>query len=327
MCDRIVLFAKQPGKTSFSSLFTIKHAFNTQKVGHTGTLDSFASGLLVVCCGALTRLAGRITEFDKTYEAVLCFGTETDTLEYTGKVVRTAPLPQEEKLIQAVENFTGEIMQKPPLFSAIHVNGKRASDLARSGVDAEIPVRKVNVYSSEILEIQKNSENLVEYARIRFTVSKGTYIRSLARDIGVFCGSASHLTGLLRTKVGAFELKNAAGYSYLPEFNIQNAILISQGQLKDCDHEQELQKIVRNNSEKMSPQLASYCGFSSLTLKKQSEKWFYNGGKLASSMFNISPFTIQNEFAAVFTEENEFAGLLQKDKNGYFKYSFVVHKN
>jgi len=90
---RIILLAKQSGLTSFASLYTVKRAFKTSKVGHTGTLDSFAEGLLVVCTGSLTRLAGRITQFDKTYEAVIRFGEETDTLECTGSVVKTAPLP------------------------------------------------------------------------------------------------------------------------------------------------------------------------------------------------------------------------------------------
>ena len=151
--NKIVLFSKEAGKTSFSSLFTVKKAFSTTKVGHTGTLDSFAEGLLVVCVGNLTRLAGKITEFDKVYQAVLLFGEERDTLECSGKLVRTAPLPTEKALFDSVTKFTGTYMQTPPSFSAIHVDGKRASDLARSGQDVEIPSRSVTVFSSEIKEI------------------------------------------------------------------------------------------------------------------------------------------------------------------------------
>src|SRR5574344_2987671 len=118
----IVLFAKCPGVTSFSSLFTIKHALDTSKVGHTGTLDSFASGLLVVCTGALTRLASRITEFSKTYDAVIEFGSETDTLEWTGKTVREAPLPPEHDVDSAVRHRKGGAMQSPPHVSPLDID-------------------------------------------------------------------------------------------------------------------------------------------------------------------------------------------------------------
>ena len=238
----IVLFAKKTGRTSFSSLYTIKKALKTNKVGHTGTLDSFASGLLVVCAGSLTRLAGRITAFDKTYQAVIKFGEETDTLEHTGKVIRTAELPELSDLEKAFEKWSGKIMQVPPAFSALHLNGKRASDLARSGASVEIAPRPVEVYSYKIIDVlfedgsslvddttktcgeSRGANKKVLACLAEFTVSKGTYIRSLARDIANSCGSAGHLAGLLRTKVGKFCLKDAAGFSSLQEFTIKSAL-------------------------------------------------------------------------------------------------------
>ena len=216
----LVLLAKRPGRTSFSSLFSVKHALGTKKVGHTGTLDSFAEGLLVVCTGALTRIASRITAFDKEYEAIIAFGTETDTLDPYGAAVRTAPLPSKESFIDAFNAFKGELMQKPPAFSALHVDGQRASDLARKGIEVEVPERKITVFSSSIKEIQEK-DGLVEYAHVVFHVSKGTYIRSLARDIAASCGSAAHLIGLRRTKVGSFRLEDAAGYELLEPFSIK----------------------------------------------------------------------------------------------------------
>ena len=161
--DGIVLLAKKPGLTSFSSLHSIKKALGTSKVGHTGTLDSFAQGLLVVCTGRLTRLAGNITEFDKSYEAVIKFGEETDTLEYTGNIIKTAPLPTLEVLKEAISKYTGNIMQSPPSFSAVHVNGKRASDLAREGKAVELPPRPVTIFNAEIKETQADSQGLIEY--------------------------------------------------------------------------------------------------------------------------------------------------------------------
>lgn len=333
--NKIVLFSKPTGKTSFSSLWTIKHAFNTTKVGHTGTLDSFASGLLVVCAGSLTRLAGRITEFDKSYLAVIEFGEQTDTLECTGKVVRKAPLPTKESFLKAFESFRGELDQVPPAFSAIHVDGKRASDLVRSGKEAEIPARKINVYQSKAHDFLLDENGLVKAALVEFTVSKGTYIRSLARDIGLACKSAAHLMALRRTRVGNFDLKDACGYDLLEPFTIQNAILNKSRLLENpieekvktqvSDEEKALQNQVRLNSIEMNRDLAMQFGFGLLTLKNQAREAFYNGRKLHSNMFETSPFEVQNEFASVFLEDGTFAGLLQKDQNGYFKYSFVQH--
>lgn len=220
----IVPLAKRPGLTSFSSLRAVKRALGTNRVGHTGTLDSFASGLLVVCAGPLTRVAARITEFDKTYDAVLSFGAETDTLEYTGKIIRTAPLPSARALIAAVGKFTGRLMQRPPAFSAVHVDGRRASDLARGGSQVELPERAVTVYDAKITEIQTAAGGGVEAARVAFRVSKGTYIRSLARDIGRECGSAAHLAALRRTAVGVFRLEDAAGFCLLGEFSLAGAL-------------------------------------------------------------------------------------------------------
>ena len=346
--NRIVLLAKKPGLTSFSSLFTVKHAFKTSKVGHTGTLDSFAAGLLVVCVGSLTRLAGRITEFSKTYKAVIKFGEETDTLECTGNVVRRAELPTEKSLEAAVKKYTGKILQQPPSFSAIHIDGKRASDLARSGKTAEIPFRHVQVFSAEIQEIMfdssaQDSEKRVLACCIEFSVSKGTYIRSLARDIANECGSAGHLVGLLRTKVGNFRLEDAAGFAELEEFNIENAFI-------SAEKTRELEKIAEENKKNnirikkepdeaelelenqcvkksvpMTKELATQCGFGCLTLAEGKNVLFENGVKLQSNMFTTSPFEVKEKIAAVFTLSEDFKGLLEKNEQGYFSYSFVVH--
>lgn len=356
--DGIVLFAKKPGPTSFSSLNDIKHALGTKKVGHTGTLDSFAQGLLVVCTGRLTRLAGNITEFDKEYDAVIKFGEETDTLEYTGNIIKTAPLPDEKTLRQVLLEFTGSIMQKPPAFSAIHIDGKRASDLARSGKAAEIPERKITVYKAEILELKKDKNNAVEYARISFTVSKGTYIRSLARDIAQKCGSAGHLTGLYRKKVGNFYIKDAAGFNDLEEFNIENCIKKAEEWKNeevckdknnpdfkaDCEKNLELKAAREKNIElkaareklhaeilekklDFSKECAKLCGFDVINLvSKNAEAAFKNGKPLYSALFDKKLQEIQNKkSAAVFTQDGNFCGLIKKDEQGKISYSFVLN--
>ena len=336
----IVLYAKQPGCTSFSSLFTIKKALNTTKVGHTGTLDSFAEGLLVVCVGNHTRLAGKITGFSKKYEAIIAFGTETDTLEYTGNPINQTKLPTYKDLQKSVETFTGDILQAPPAFSAVHVDGKRASDLAREGKTVEIAKRPVTVFEAKIEDVIFEDKNLetVKYAKISFFVSKGTYIRCLARDIAKDCGSSAHLIGLLRTEVGSFSLKNAVGKSLLKDFTIENAIKNAekwQNQKReetfnkteksqiDIETENKIKIDIQNNLQKMNKNLATECDFNPVTLKKDFEFDFFNGRFLKPKCF-MEKLSVDNP-NAVFTEEEKFCGEVILENNK-IKYGFVIQK-
>lgn len=328
--DGIVLLAKQSGLTSFSSLYSVKKALNTKKVGHTGTLDSFAQGLLVVCTGRLTKLAGNITEFDKTYKAVIKFGEETDTLEYTGKIIKKAPLPSAKAFHNSLKKITGTLKQKPPLFSAIHIDGKRASDLARNGENAEIPEREITVFNSELLDEKLNSQGLVEYALVEFSVSKGTYIRSLARDIALDCNSAGHLTGLFRTKVGDFSVKAAAGYSLLEDFSIESAVKASKAFLenkeKEAFNEDLLQAEIREKLLSFSEEVAKACGFISVHLASQAaERDFYNGKPLKNALFIENLFELPcNSIISVFFEK-KFIGIINKGPEGRISYRFVIH--
>ena len=332
---RIILLAKQPGLTSFASLYAVKRAFKTSKVGHTGTLDSFAEGLLVVCTGSLTRLAGRITQFDKMYEAIIRFGEETDTLECTGSVVRTAPLPSKSDFEKVVSRFTGKLMQTPPAFSALHVDGARASDLVRQGKNIELSPRPVTVYESKILELSEDSSGAIRAARVLFSVSKGTYIRSLARDIGAECKSAAHLAGLRRTQVGDFMLEDAAGFGSLKSFTIESALENAE-RLKICaggfekhgdgkkdEVSADLISEIQEKSLPMTEKLALICGFDCVLLRQTAENSFKNGAKLSDRMFS-SPITyVKTGYAAVFTESKNFAGLIEKTSDGKLKYGFV----
>lgn len=329
----IVLYAKQPGCTSFSSLFTIKKALNTTKVGHTGTLDSFAEGLLVVCVGSHTRLAGKITGFSKRYEAIIAFGTETDTLEYTGNPINQTNLPTLENLQKSLENFTGDILQAPPAFSAVHVDGKRASDLARDGKSFEIPKRPVTVFEAEILDVifEDEANQTVKYAKIDFFVSKGTYIRCLARDIAKDCGSSAHLIGLLRTEVGSFKLEDAVGKSLLKDFTIENAIKNAEKYKNQSDEkfqfdmetENQIRTEIQNSLKKMDKNLAKECDFYPVSIKKEYEDDFFTGKFLKSKCFSeeILP---ENRYA-VFTEEGDFCGEVYLE-NKKIKYGFVIPK-
>lgn len=336
--DGIVLLAKKPGLTSFSSLNSVKKALGTTKVGHTGTLDSFAQGLLVVCTGRLTRLAGQITAFDKTYSAVIKFGEETDTLEYTGKIVRTAPLPSMEALKKALAAYTGTIMQSPPAFSAIHIDGKRASDLARSGKEAVIPPRPVTVYEAQIRAVENDSSGKILYALIDFSVSKGTYIRSLARDIAKACGSAAHLVGLYRTRVGNFRIEDAAGYDAVKDFTISTAITKMNEELSRAKEtekktfiltpeEEVLQEEIRKTKCQFDKETALLCGFENLTLKDEAaEKDFCNGKPLRSALFGIDLHSLAPDtLMAVFSQEGSFRGLIEKESGGRIRHRFVIN--
>ena len=328
--DGIVLLAKKPGYTSFASLNSVKKALGTSKVGHTGTLDSFAQGLLVVCTGRLTKLAGNITEFDKSYEAVIRFGEETDTLEYTGNIIRTAPLPTLEALTTAINKYTGKIMQSPPSFSAVHVNGKRASDLAREGKAVELPPRPVTVFEAKITETKTTSDGLVEYCRISFTVSKGTYIRCLARDIAKEAGSVGHHVGLYRTRVGNFDIKDAAGFSELSVFNITSSIEASKQNIdlqKPRPDDTSLQEEIRKTIRGFDRATASLCGFDSITLRdEQAEKDYCNGKPLRSALFTTNLHDLAPAASyAVFSQTETFRGLIEKESGGRIRHRFVIN--
>jgi tRNA pseudouridine55 synthase len=199
----LILLNKKPGVTSFEALGEIKLSLGTGKAGHTGTLDKFASGLLVVLVGRALRLSPWFSHCDKQYIGKICFGAETDTLDPEGKKIAEAPLPSRERVENALAKFTGSIMQAPPAYSAIHINGKRASDLARSGETPQMKERPVSIYKLELRLWQS------PFAEIFVHCSSGTYIRSLARDIAVLAGSRAHLYALTRTQVAGFKLEDA----------------------------------------------------------------------------------------------------------------------
>ena len=180
----IRLMDKEPGMTSFRSLSSVKKENRGQKVGHAGTLDSFASGLMIVLIGGATKLTPIFSSFDKEYIAEITFGKETDTLDPEGTVIAEAPVPSREVLEAVIPSFMGKQKQIPPVYSAVHVDGKRAYREARSGKDIEMP------------------------ELIRTSVSKGTYIRSLARDIAKRASSRGYLTALRRLRIGPWSLED-----------------------------------------------------------------------------------------------------------------------
>jgi tRNA pseudouridine55 synthase len=302
----LILLDKRPGMTSFAALSGIKKSLATEKIGHTGTLDSFASGLLVALAGDLTRLAPYVTGLDKTYLAVIAFGAETDTLDPLGEVVAEAALPTLETLTKALPKFIGKTMQEPPAYSAVKIAGKRASDLAREGKGVSLAKRPVTVYAIRLRGIttEKTADltdaggagaekadrksKLVKTAAVVVECSSGTYVRSLARDVALECGSRAHLLSLRRTRVGGFSVEDAAGKAML-----------------------------------FSPDLAEKCGLGRVILGKEHEADFFNGKAIEEKWF-IDTNGTNHANNAVFLSTGAFAGVVEKDGEGKMVYGFVM---
>lgn len=198
-----LLFDKPAGKTSFAALGELKRTFPGSRIGHTGTLDSFATGLLIVVLGTYSRLASWFVGLDKVYEAEFRFGIGTDTLDPCGSVTGTGGIPSREALEAVLPAFRGAILQIPPDYSAIHVEGKRASALARKGEALSLQPRPVRIFS---LDLGGYSDGK---ASVTIHCSSGTYVRALARDIAAACGTCAHVSALRRVKVGPFSVREA----------------------------------------------------------------------------------------------------------------------
>ena len=212
MKSGIINVYKEKGFTSFDVVAKLRGILRTKKIGHTGTLDPDAEGVLPVCIGRATKVCDILTDKDKVYEAVMLLGVETDTQDTSGEILRERPLEASEDAVrEAILSFVGDYAQVPPMYSALKVNGKKLYELAREGKTIERKARNVQILSIEILEM-----NL---PRVRMSVhcSKGTYIRTLCNDIGEKLGCGGCMEKLLRTKVGVFELKDTLKLSEIDE--------------------------------------------------------------------------------------------------------------
>jgi tRNA pseudouridine55 synthase len=212
-----IILDKPVGLGSTQAVSAVKRALKEAgepktKVGHGGTLDPLASGILPIALGEATKLAGRMLDATKAYDFTICFGEETDTLDLEGQIVATSDVRPSRHDIEAIlARFTGRIEQVPPAFSALKVEGERAYDLARAGKEVELKSRDVTIHSLDLIDTDENS------ATLSATVSKGTYIRSLARDISHAVGTVGHVTMLRRTKAGPFGLDQAISLDFLQD--------------------------------------------------------------------------------------------------------------
>lgn len=204
MISGILNVNKEVGISSNKCVSLVKKALDIKKVGHTGTLDLEAYGVLPIVIGKATRVSDYLMDDKKEYITEAVFGKRTDTLDYSGEVLDTSDIVfDKDQLLEVMEGFKGEITQIPPMYSAIKVNGQKLYDLARNGVEIERKVRKVNIYEFELLEYE------FPKAKFKITCSKGTYIRTLIDDLGDKLGSFAYVDSLCRSKVGDFFIENS----------------------------------------------------------------------------------------------------------------------
>ena len=213
----VTVMKKEGGITSYRALSPLKQAVKGSKVGHTGTLDQFASGIMVALTGEATRLNPLFTACDKRYRAALSFGAETDTLDPEGQVVASGGrIPKREEVEAVLPSFIGPCLQVPPVYSAIHIGGKRAYQEARKGNVVVLEPRPVTIHSLSLVDFRDG------VAIIDAHVGKGTYIRSLGRDIARALGTYGHLEALERYKVGPFGYSDVHGLPATAEESEEN---------------------------------------------------------------------------------------------------------
>jgi len=285
--EGFVILDKSPGSTSHTTIARIYRMLGkTIKVGHAGTLDSFASGILVCLFGRYTRLSDYFMNAGKSYEATITLGAETDTLDPRGSIVAQAELPTEAAFLAALPQFLGEIQQAPPAYSAVHIDGNRAYQLALRGEDPQMEKRSVSISELRLLDFSGNT------ARLHVHCSKGTYIRSLARDIALACGSRGYVSALRRTGSGPFTLADAIAET-------------------ECSIEKFM---------KFTPSLAQELNLESLVLDAQDARTFIHGMPPHKTRFfpkrsSLKPF-------AAFSAQDEFLGIAEY-KDSSWRYVLV----
>ena len=309
MINGILPVYKEKGFTSFDVVAKLRGILHQKKIGHTGTLDPDATGLLPICLGQATKLVDIMTDSKKEYVASMLLGIRTDTLDISGKLLKEdLSRVSMDDVKEALFEYIGESMQIPPMYSALKVNGKKLYELAREGIVVERKARPIHIYDIELLDdvnrykgreiIEISNPNSIPKSGLEFSFrvvcSKGTYIRSLIDDLGNKLGCGACMTGLVRTKASGFDIDCALTLDEIES-------LVTQGTL----HERikSIDEVFKENI--------------GLTLKEEFNYFVLNGNKLTSDMFEFSPeefsgeklykiYTSDGEFKAVYYYRDEF---------------------
>lgn len=290
--DGILNINKPTGMSSFDVVRKIKTVAKTKKVGHTGTLDPEASGVLPICIGRATKLVDYIMNDYKIYKVELKLGITTDTYDREGKIIKTSEVNLlDEEVKKVIKSFLGEIDQIPPMYSALKVNGERLYSLARQGIEIERKPRRINIYDIEILNI--------DIPNINFLVkcSKGTYIRSLCYDIGEKLKCGGTMWNLQRVQTGSFNISNSIELEDLNNDNIHNYLI------------------------SMDKSLESY---PKLLVESKYEKLIFNGVVIKDS--RLVDKIEKDKLYRVYVGENEFIGIGIKNDFGFKMEKLLVQR-
>lgn len=280
--DGIILINKEKGCTSHDVVNKVKHIFN-EKVGHTGTLDPNATGLLPILVGKGTKLSAYLINHDKEYEVTLKLGIKTDTADSEGKVINEQKVDnsimQSEKIVKVLDSFIGKQMQTPPIYSAIKINGKKLYEYARKNIEVEIEPRQIEIFSIQLDEINEDEKIIC------FTVkcSKGTYVRSLCEDIAERLGTIGYMKELNRVKVGIFDIKNSI-------------------KIEELDNNKDNEDFLKRNLISIEELFIKLYGENNtIFLSDGKLNLFLNGVKLK--------YSLKNGDYRIYNEKNEFIGI------------------
>lgn len=289
--DGIINVYKEKGFTSHDVVAKLRGILHIKKIGHTGTLDPDAVGVLPVCIGKGTKLCDMITDTDKTYEAVMLLGISTDTQDISGNVLSKKDVAVDEKtLIETVDSFVGEYKQIPPMYSAIKVNGRKLYQLAREGIEIERSPRDVYIRSIHINDM--NLQDGEPSVTMTVSCSKGTYIRTLCNDIGEKLGCGACMKSLSRIRVGRFYIDDSYTINQIAALNLKG----------------ELSSIV-------AP-VDSMFDYPRIQINKEYDKMLYNGNLLPLSAGKALDMGLA-DMVRIYNESGEFIGIYSMDDSGY----------
>ena len=291
----IINIYKEQGYTSHDVVAKLRGILRMKKIGHTGTLDPDAVGVLPVCTGRATKLCGMITDWGKTYEAVMLLGTRTDTQDISGKILsQTEVNVTKIQIMDVIGSFTGEYDQIPPMYSALKHNGKKLYELARQGIEIERKPRRVNIKSILINDI--NLEDNEKTVTFTVECSKGTYIRTLCEDIGNRLGCGACMQSLKRTRVGSFSIDNSYTLSQI---------------------EQKVQ--AGKTDEILTPIDEMFSDSRKIIISQEYDKLLYNGNKLPYNSIQGKNDVQHNEDeqVRVYDKNDEFIGVYRFEGNEF----------
>lgn len=291
--DGILNIYKEQGFTSHDVVAKLRGICKQKKIGHTGTLDPDAVGVLPVCLGKATKVCDLLTDKDKTYEAVLQLGVVTDTQDMSGEILSKQEVSvSRDEIEKAVMSFVGAYDQVPPMYSALKVNGKKLYELAREGKVVERKARRITIHQIEISEINMEQKTVT----MTVSCSKGTYIRTLCHDIGEKLGCGGAMATLKRTKVSSFMIQDSLTLSEVEE-------LVKAGTVEE--------HLVKVDS--------LFASLSAVTVSKKYQKYVDNGNKIEISFLTEPVRTSLNQEFRVYDEDQRFVGIFEAENRKTLK--------